>query len=434
MPISNNLSHTTFKNTISPISLNNANKVMRYEHATFASIFCALSYLFFLGALTHLFGAETGGGTNGLRAIYQPIALCLQLTAIALILKSGYRRQRAYSALIRSKSLIASIVIIICSSYWSIDSELTIRRSVALIGTTSIGLLIFIEYENKDLLGFFSKNLAIFTVLSVIVSIVLPEYGTHIHDKFSGQWRGLLSFKNQAAWSAAISIILLLGTRSRYKFPYYYLALMAGILMLINTGSATGVAAITFGGIVMALLLNYENLSIFRPLILFVIIVSIALVGIDFTATFAFVLEMLGRDESLTGRTSVWGTLWPLIQDNIWLGVGYRAFWDNSANFFGGDNWMVDIGHAHNAYIEILLDVGIIGLIAQMLYILGTSWNLFSLLKRGDKDTATLLSVILTLTIIGIAGALFFRGNTGIWILITSISFYATGKHKQVRQ
>ncbi|WP_395944982.1 O-antigen ligase family protein [Brevundimonas sp.] len=388
-------------------------------------IFCSLAFLFFQGALTHLFGASDGSSGGALKALFLPVALLIQLSAIVLLALP--KRQRIVLELLpRNPWMLLAIAFIVLSALWSIDPNLTIRRSIALLGTTAVGLLVYIEVGRERLLRFFAINLAIFTVLSVLFSIAVPSLGTHVHDKFAGQWRGLLGFKNQAAWSASLFIIIWLGSRkTNWMKKLNWPLLAVGFLMLLQTKSATGLAATTFGVATFISLYLFRRFVIFRPIALTALAIILVLVFTDAGALFSTILELLGRDASLTGRTSIWTALLPFIQDRLWLGSGYQAFWDHAAEFFGTSSWMASIGHAHNAYIEILLDVGIVGLIIQLAFLLHAHLKLFLSSMRGNPDSATMFVIFLTFTVIGFAGALFFRPNTGIWVMIVAFSFYA---------
>jgi O-antigen ligase len=77
------------------------------------------------------------------------------------------------------------------------------------------------------------------------------------------------------------------------------------------------------------------------------------------------VLEMIGKESTLTGRTDLWAYLIPYISERPVLGWGLLAFWSpvnpvaNEISSLLG--WPVT--EAHNGLLEMLLEVGIIGTI-----------------------------------------------------------------------
>ena len=390
--------------------------------------FCAIAYLFFQGALTHVFGGDDGEGAGPLKVLFLPFALLIQLVS-TILLTRDFRLKRVRHLLGRNRAMVLSLLLIILSAAWSIDPALTLRRSVALLGTTTVGLLLYIELGRPHIIRFFALNLAAFTVVSVLFSVAAPGLGTHVNDQFAGQWRGLLSFKNQAAWSATLFIVCWLSLpKVGWTRTFNYPLLLIGFLMLIKTGSATGLIATTFGIAGLWAVTAYRQMPVLRPLMLTAIVMISIAALLDFENLFAGILDLLGRDASLTGRTSIWSALWPVIEDRFWIGNGYLAFWDHAAEYFGNVSWMADIGHAHNAYIEIILDVGVIGLAVQILFITGALLSLFRLANRGDYQAAAMFVILLTFAVVGMAGALFFRANTGTWVMIVTFACYAADR------
>ena len=69
------------------------------------------------------------------------------------------------------------------------------------------------------------------------------------------------------------------------------------------------------------------------------------------------VLEGMGKNATLTGRTGIWGLLIRSIAKRPLLGYGYYAFWQGvkgeSANVILATHWV--FGYAHNGIIEICL-------------------------------------------------------------------------------
>ena len=85
-----------------------------------------------------------------------------------------------------------------------------------------------------------------------------------------------------------------------------------------------------------------------------------------FCRHYTLLLELGGRDPSLTDRTLIWELLGPLIDDRFLKGYGFGAFW-SSADASGFIKRWGYIGNAHSGYVETLLNGGLIQLIALIL-------------------------------------------------------------------
>jgi O-antigen ligase len=70
----------------------------------------------------------------------------------------------------------------------------------------------------------------------------------------------------------------------------------------------------------------------------------------------------MGRDSTLTGRTSLWADVWRMRVDPL-FGAGFESFWlGDRARWFWDKYWWQP-NQSHNGYIEVFINLGIVGLI-----------------------------------------------------------------------
>jgi O-antigen ligase len=76
-------------------------------------------------------------------------------------------------------------------------------------------------------------------------------------------------------------------------------------------------------------------------------------------------LQALGRDATLSGRTDIWNAVWNSIMQRPLLGYGYAAFWRGlqgaSADIILELGWAVP--HAHSGILDLWLQLGLVGVI-----------------------------------------------------------------------
>jgi O-antigen ligase len=104
--------------------------------------------------------------------------------------------------------------------------------------------------------------------------------------------------------------------------------------------------------------------------ILVIGIVCIVLFGalelfFDMTAT---VINLLGRDETLTTRTLKWKELLAMVRDPV-LGFGWEGFWLGERQQIIYEKIGL-MGNAHNGYLEMYLNLGFVGLFILVGWIL----------------------------------------------------------------
>jgi O-antigen ligase len=98
-----------------------------------------------------------------------------------------------------------------------------------------------------------------------------------------------------------------------------------------------------------------------------IVLISVVLSIVIITASVMFgaeILALLGRDTTLTGRTDIWQAVWQSILKRPMLGYGFAGFWigmkGEAINVIASVLW--DVPHAHNGFLEIMLQLGVIGM------------------------------------------------------------------------
>ena len=126
--------------------------------------------------------------------------------------------------------------------------------------------------------------------------------------------------------------------------------------------SATALACLP-AGIATFFLLRWTQKRGFRLSVaaLLVPIASMFVVGASLpflgTSPIGGVTGVLGRDATLTERTAIWEMIRPLASDAPLFGHGYSGFWTQRVVA------MVTVNEAHNGYLELILILGVLGLL-----------------------------------------------------------------------
>jgi O-antigen ligase len=136
------------------------------------------------------------------------------------------------------------------------------------------------------------------------------------------------------------------------------------------------------------------------------------------------ILGTFGRDTTLTGRTLLWPAVLYKIWQRPWLGYGYGGFWlgwdGESADVWRIVRW--EVPHAHNGFLDVWLNIGLLGLLAFALSFLATwlqalSWARRTKTAEGLWPFAYLTFLILT----NLGESTFFRLQS-IWVLYVALT------------
>jgi O-antigen ligase len=262
----------------------------------------------------------------------------------------------------RQPSILAFVAWATLSLAWSDDPQLTMRRIVGLICTTAMGFFLGMRLEMKELLRLLAWALALAMVASVFAAVLFPSFGV-MSNLDGGSWRGVFSHKNELGRTMGIALIVfscLLWEHRHNRTPYLIL-LSLGVALLVLSKSMTSVVVVA-----LTLSIGLYLKSRLRPAQRVAFLAISLLVGLAaallLQGRMDSILALVGRDSTLTGRVPLWQLSAGAVRERPLLGAGWDAFWSG----LGGDrirslvHW--DAPHAHNGFLEISLNVGLIGL------------------------------------------------------------------------
>ncbi|QXH70443.1 O-antigen ligase family protein [Pseudomonas atacamensis] len=249
---------------------------------------------------------------------------------------------------------------------WSSEPMLSFKRFVALLSVVFFAGFIAWRYSLERIAFLFGCVIGAAALVGLIFAVIRPDIAFISGGIRDGAFRGVFAEKNAGARLNAIAILLLLPM-IRQRNP---MAMLYGLFALIAIGlaqSATAIALIVAGTASYAYFITLIRLRINRSLLAFTAatLVFFLLCGVLY-ANYAILLELVGRDPSLTDRTLIWELLQPLIDAQFLKGYGFGAFWASADADAFITRWGY-IGNAHSGYVETLLNGGLIQLIALLL-------------------------------------------------------------------
>lgn len=185
----------------------------------------------------------TGGHSQGEDRIALPDFKSMQLLfagTYLIVIALLTLRWRKTLCVLRSNSFIWCFIgLAVASVLWSFEPSVTLRRSIAIVGTSAFGLYIASRYTPKQQLEILGWTFGIITLLSWVYGLILPKYGI-MSGVHAGSWRGIYTHKNglgRVMVSAFIVFLLLLGS-GRYRW-LKVMGLCASFALLLLSTSKT---------------------------------------------------------------------------------------------------------------------------------------------------------------------------------------------------
>jgi O-antigen ligase len=271
------------------------------------------------------------------------------------------------------------------SFMWSDFPSWSLPKGITTMQTTYFGLYMASRFNLKQQLQMLAWALGIVAVVSLLFNLALPGAAIEAGAN-AGAWRGPFTQKNILARVVVLAAIvfLLLALDSRKHRYWLWGGFGLSVFLILMTGSKT--ALLLFLSVVILLplykALRWKDTKVI-PLVIILVLVG-ASIAVFITGNWENILLGLGRDTTLSGRTTLWELALEKIAERPWLGYGYQGFWQNGG---GAEIIWKHEGykppHAHNGFINITLDLGIVGLFLFLLTIAVTYWRAIAWLQYG---------------------------------------------------
>ncbi len=372
-----------------------------------------LLFLLSQGLLGPLLAADGDPDSSALlRAMWLPIYALTLLWLVSSPTRTLDLMWRVPVILLLSALCLASFV-------WSVDSGLTLRRGFALVMTTLIGIALAARFDWDELIPLFAAVFAIIALLSAAMALGYPAMGVH-HDVHSGAWRGIFWEKNtlgaMMAFGTAAAIAASACQPSHRRIWWGLATFMAAMVLMSTSKTALLAMLLSLSGC-GAIHLVRRGFG-FAALILCGGGLVVFVGGLILSVAPVTVIEAMGRDATLTGRTDIWIILAEQVEDRPWTGFGYGAFWsgDYGPAFWVRQRTQWDVPTAHNGWLELVLAVGIPGVVLMLISLLASLARAFGRLFRGPEAYWAIVFFVL-IALISISESNLVQRNAISWVL-----------------
>jgi exopolysaccharide production protein ExoQ len=300
-------------------------------------------------------------GESLLSSLVWPLAYVLFAALIVL------RSQTVHRAFLSAPWVALYAGCAALSVIWSVDPLITANGAVRLAMTTLIGLYIGSHFTPTEVLRL------LFWVLfpGVLASILVDLAGLDFARMLNGATRGVFYHKNVLGSRAVLLLAVCLsflvsGTRPLHAILGLVVALAALVMAQSGTSfaAAAAVVAATF-----CLVLRGDWLRVaFRCALGVALAVLLASVLTWWQVNpILAALDLLGKDMSLTGRTMLWQAALTQFWERPLLGIGFDGFWHaaiDTRTFLVLNVMGHAINHFHNTYLDVAVQLGVLGLFA----------------------------------------------------------------------
>jgi exopolysaccharide production protein ExoQ len=350
------------------------------------------------------------GGNDSGGVLDRWVLTGLTVAAVAVL---AHRRFDWSGTLRRHKWLLVLLLYMFASTLWSDIPLITLRRWAREAIVVPMALFIMSEANPRQALASLLRRSAY--VLIPFSVVVIKYYAALGRDygRWFGEvsWIGVTTQKNQLGRLCTISIFFLLWTlyrRRRERPPaggrYQGWAadvfvIVIALYLLEGADSSTSLATLFVGTATFLGLHLFRKLKVMVPqtgLLALLTILAVFGAAAPFLggSNVAIFSASLNRDSTLTGRTEIWAAVLPAIKQRALLGYGFGSFWTDARR-----ELYYHMPSAHNGYLDILLELGEVGLAFYAIWLLSCARQLHRALAR-DYEWASLAICFLVMTLI----------------------------------
>jgi exopolysaccharide production protein ExoQ len=297
------------------------------------------------------------------------------------------------------------------SLFWSIQFRHTLFKLTVLVAVVVSAIGFASRFPVRQLLEIICFVCIFFIGIGVLSEIVLGTFRP---------WRGAYRFigtshPNTLAIFAAflcLSARLFLRQGKSQWFAILIVAIGVGVLLLAKSRT-------TLGGVLAAMLVTQivsvrgsNRIYLLTGGVFAMGVIALASLFLNQQATGQLGSAVaMGRTEdvtSLTGRLPLWQELLHSINKRPMLGYGYLAYWDANRVEYLSDIFKWEIPHGHNAYLDVCLDVGVLGLGVCFVWLITALVESLSLYQSTNRiEYAIIFGLVVFAMVNGFGESLF---------------------------
>jgi exopolysaccharide production protein ExoQ len=328
------------------------------------------------------------------------------------------------------------LAVVVLSITWSAYREWTLLGILATLVTTTFGVFLATAFDLAVLLRCLGAALRWILGLSLLFELIvaviirhriLPlvappgyDYSTlsTIPNSFywsrdlllsGGRIQGIVGNSNLLALVALLALIVFavqLAARSASRFWLVVWTVIAvGVLGLTRSGTALVAGAAVLVVAVFLAVVRRRSRGRAR-IVTYVVGAAVLVVG----AAVAFLareplLQLLGKTDTLTGRTDIWRVVVHYAEQRPVAGWGWVSYWVPWVHPFDDKGFVlhhVRYSQAHDAWLDVLLQLGVIGLVLFALFIattFGRSW-MMAIASRPGRASVQLFPALIMVALL----------------------------------
>lgn len=361
------------------------------------------------------------------------ISLALILLAVGVLMSRSFDWGTFFA---RNLALLAFISFALLSVVWSDFPLITFKRWFRDLGAYLMILVVLSDPRPVEAVRTVLRRLG---YLLVPLSILLIKYYSDIGRHYS-IWTGGSEFVGAATSKNTLGLLCLISglfffwdTMTRWnerkqrrvkRILLLNVVFIGMTLWLMNLAqSTTSYICLMMGSfVVVAAHIRFlkHHPTVLKVMIPMLFCLYLILdFGLDMNGSMA---QAVGKDPTLTDRTKIWAFVLGM-HTNPLVGTGYQSFWlGPRLEDFWEHSGLGQINEAHNGYLEVYLELGLIGLLFLVGFLIAAYHSICRRLTPSSDLAVLGLATWMTLVFYNMSEAAFESGLLWMMLLFGAIS------------
>ena len=340
------------------------------------------------------------------------------------------KRKELLNFIKREKFLTIFLLWCLITIIWSNYALVSLKRYIQYLTTVTVTLSILLHVKDtKQIINVFKIIIGGYLIIALLTILTIPG----AHDRF-GIWRGVASHKNTLGQISLISVIFFTAIfnkeQSLKSKTIVAVLIIMGIVLLFGSQSSTSIFTLLILFVLTLILLIdkifepigiRKTVSLLAMFVFMIMFISIMLVVPEIIED---AVGSTGKDLTFTGRVDLWADIWEEAKNHLVIGTGFQGYWVVTSTkvelLFEIYSWLPT--QAHNGYLDIINEVGIIGIILFSFIFI----NYFVNLTRAKQKQIWKWFIIAAL-IINITESAFIRPKVvvGVMFIFSYIALFS---------
>ncbi len=391
-----------------------------------------------LGANAVLLIPVDAAGNSGDNTIFSLSWVLLHMISVLVLVTS--RSLRAVPILIA----VGIGGLIVLSSAWSVSWMNSLVYGAMAAGNILTACVLGAERSLPDIAKMMLRVLTVMVLAGMVGASLgygqVFDVDPHARLNYLGSEpiRGFFAHNIMAGFFSATGAVLAMTLLRGFR---RLLVLAAFIVFVLWAGSATGFLLAVAGIIIVPLAQLVVPRIPLGGLLAVGTPVGLVLAAVA-SQVWVPVVELVGRDPTLTGRTLLWEWGFGAILERPVLGWGFVGYFNSDygalPSRYTYQFWDYDIPHFHNSYVQTGVDLGLLGLLILIFVLIYTTATAYTYARSAETEAGlrtgvALLMVMVTFLIASPTEVIFFTynhfGTFGLFAM-----FFGLMRHRQERK